>query len=225
MARTAPRSAGSHAARPAQVRAVRDAGSAYSLLNPIRKRILESLREPDSASGLARRMRMPRQVLNYHVKEMARARLLRPAGRRKRRALFEQCYVASAVAYVLSPEIMGPLAARPDSARDRSSAGFLLGMANQVQGEVSYALERAEAEGKRLATLGMSSQIRFLTAEQRTQFSQALDSAVLSVIERFASPFQGESGEPAPGRAYRLVLGCYPIAAPGASGRSENISN
>jgi DNA-binding transcriptional ArsR family regulator len=210
--RRPPRSAGSATTRPSLVRAVRDTGSAYSLLHPIRRRILEFLREPDSASGLARRLRMPRQVLNYHVKEMARARLLRPAGRRKRRALFEQCYVASAVAYVLSSEIMGSLAARPPSARDRFSASFLLGMANQVQEEVGFAMERAEEAGKQLATLGLSSLVRFHSAEQRAQFAHALDSAILSVIERYTAPFRDAGGVAGKGRAYRLVLGCYPIA-------------
>jgi hypothetical protein len=217
-------SVGTLTARPSQVRTVRDAGAAYSLLHPIRRRILESLREPDSASGLARRFRMPRQVLNYHVKEMARVRLLRPAGKRKRRALFEQCYVASAVAYVLSPQIVGSLAASPGSLGDRFSAGYLLGMANQVQEEVGYALDRAETSGKRVATLGMNSQIRFVSAEQRAQFAQALDSAMLSVIQRFTTLFQNTEGMVAEGRAYRLVLGCYPIADPDGGTVARNLA-
>jgi hypothetical protein len=155
---------------------------------------------------------MPRQVLNYHVKEMARARLLKPAGRQKRRALFEQYYVASAVGYVLSPEIMGGLAAKAAPAQDRFSAGFLMVAANEIHKEVGYAAERAEASGKRLATLGMNSQMRFVSAEQRAQFTEALESAVLTVVERYSSPFRDTEGKPAEGKAYRLVLGCYPIA-------------
>jgi DNA-binding transcriptional ArsR family regulator len=219
MARTQVRSTrrishsfGSDDVRPSQIRTVRDSGSAYSLLHPIRRRILELLHEPDSASGLARRLRMPRQVLNYHVKEMARARLLRPAGRRKRRALFEQCYVASALGYVMSPEILGALSLDSGAARDRFSATFLMGMANQIQSEVGYAMERAETLGKRVTTLGMSSEIRFRSAEQRAEFARALDTAVLAVIERYASPFRDGGREPRNGRAYRLVLGCYPIS-------------
>jgi DNA-binding transcriptional ArsR family regulator len=217
LARPIPRSAGRSTARPSAVRAVTDAGSAYSLLHPIRRRILESLREPDSASGLARRLRMTRQVLNYHVKEMARARLLRPAGRRKRRALYEQCYVASAVSYVLSPEIIGSLAAKPGPAQNRFSAGFLLGMANQVQQEVGYALECAEAQGTRLSTLGITGRFRFLSAEQRAEFAQALHAAVLSAIERFSVPFCDAHGKAGTGRGYRLALGCYPISHAGES--------
>jgi hypothetical protein len=155
---------------------------------------------------------MPRQVLNYHVKEMARARLLKPAGRQKRRALFEQYYVASAVGYVLSPEMMGKLAVSAQPAQDRFSAGFLMAAANQIQKEVGYAAEQAESSGKRLATLGMNHEMRFVSAEQRAQFAEALESALLTVMERYSSPFSDTEGKPSEGRAYRLVLGCYPVA-------------
>jgi hypothetical protein len=186
-------------------------------LHPIRRRILELLWEPDSATGLARRLRMPRQVLNYHVKEMARVQLLQPAGRRKRRALFEQCYVASAMGYVLSPEILGKLSANLDIAKDRFSAAFLVGMANRIQREVGYAIERAEAAGKRLATLGLNSEFRFVAAEQRAEFAQALEAAVQSVVERYTSPFRDADGKAGDGRAYRLMLGCYPISEKGST--------
>jgi DNA-binding transcriptional ArsR family regulator len=200
------------AARPGSLCSVRDAAVAYSLLHPIRRLILHSLREPDSAAGLARRLHMPRQVLNYHVKEMARARLLRPAGRRKRRALFEQCYVASAVGYVLAPEILGQLAPVSLAVQDRFSAEALLGIAARMQSEVGYAVERAEAAGKRLATLSLASEIHFSSSEQRAQFSKAIEQAVLSAIQRFTSPVHGGNSEDETvARPYCLVLGCYPI--------------
>ena len=84
--------------------------------------------------------------------------------------------------------------------------------ANQIQKEVSCAAEQAEAGGTRLATLGMNSEVRFVSAEQRAQFAEALESAVLTVIKRYSSPFSDTEGKPAEGGAYRLLLGCYPIA-------------
>ena len=45
---------------------VREAERASVLLHPLRLRIVAELREPDSASGLARRLRIPRQKINYH---------------------------------------------------------------------------------------------------------------------------------------------------------------
>jgi hypothetical protein len=41
-------------------------------------------------------MNLPRQTVNYHARQLARARLLTRAGRRMRRRVIEQCYVASA---------------------------------------------------------------------------------------------------------------------------------
>src|SRR5271155_317559 len=93
---------------------VREPAQAAILLHhPLRLKILAALLEPDSATGVARRMNLPRQTVNYHVRELARARFLARAGRRRRRHLFEQCYVATAHGYVLSPEMLGSLAADP----------------------------------------------------------------------------------------------------------------
>lgn len=81
--------------------------------HPLRLKILGALLEPDSAAGVARRLNLPRQTVNYHVRELAAARLLARAGRRPRRRLFEQLYVATARSYVLSPTLLGALAADP----------------------------------------------------------------------------------------------------------------
>src|SRR5271167_4166496 len=89
------------------------APSAVAILHPLRRRILEALEQPDSAAGVARRLRLPRQRLNYHVRELARAGLLRRAGRRRKRNMVEQCYVASARGYALSPELLGRMGADP----------------------------------------------------------------------------------------------------------------
>lgn len=91
------------------------------LHHPLRLNILAALLEPDSATGVARRMNLPRQTVNYHVRELERARLLARAGRRRRRRLFEQLYVATARSYTLSPDLLGPLAADPTQITDMRS--------------------------------------------------------------------------------------------------------
>jgi len=49
---------------------VRDLEQAAVLLQPVRLRILRALREPLSASALARSFALPRQQLNYHLREL-----------------------------------------------------------------------------------------------------------------------------------------------------------
>lgn len=192
------------------------AQAAALLHHPLRLRILSALREPDSATGVARRMKLPRQTVNYHVRQLARARLLARAGRRMRRRMIEQCYVASARGYVLSPELLGDLAADPAQVQDALSAAYLQSLASRMQSELASASRNATKAGKRLATLSISTELRFQSPEQRAEFTSALQSAILSVVERHSLPFATADPETRAGgvvgRPYRLVLGCYPVA-------------
>jgi DNA-binding transcriptional ArsR family regulator len=221
-----------HAAQNAGVETVRLPRQAAALLHhPLRLRILSALGEPDSATGVARRMQLPRQTVNYHVRQLARAHLLARAGRRMRRRMVEQCYVATARGYVLSPELLGNLAADPARVQDALSVAYLQGLASRMQSELAEVSDRAARAGKRLATLSISTALRFISPEQRAAFTAALQSAILSVVQQHSAPFtisadpsgaasvnSGESA--AAGRPYRLVLGCYPLP-PNRSEQSE----
>lgn len=191
---------------------LRERTQAAALLHhPLRLKILAALLEPDSATGVARRMSLPRQTVNYHVRELARARLLVRAGRRRRRHLYEQCYVATAQGYVLSPEMLGSLAADPAKVADSFSANYLLGLSSKLQSELARSAELATAAGKRLATLSINTELRFTSPEQRAAFTEALQGAIVEVAGRYSSPFTNADNSPAEGRPFRLVVGCYPI--------------
>jgi DNA-binding transcriptional ArsR family regulator len=184
---------------------------AAALLHPLRLRILDALREPDSAAGLARRLRLPRQRVNYHVRELARAHFLERAGQRRRRNMIERRYRTSAQGYILSPELLGRLGLPRERAEDAFSVSYLLGLLALGQSELGRSTREAESQNKRLATLSLSSELRFESAEQRTRFSEELRRAVVDVVARHASPSLLADGSPGTGRPYRLLLGCYPI--------------
>jgi DNA-binding transcriptional ArsR family regulator len=191
---------------------VREPAQAAILLHhPLRLKILAALLEPDSATGVARRMKLPRQTVNYHVQELARARLLARAGRRRRRHLFEQCYVATARGYVLSPELLGSLAADPAQVADTFSAKYLLSLASKLQSELARSVELAATVGKRLAALSINTELRFTSPEQRAAFAEELQRSIIEVAGRHSSPFTKADGSAAEGRPFRLVVGCYPI--------------
>lgn len=186
---------------------------ASALLHPLRLRLLALARQPASAAELARRLGLPRQRVNYHVRALERAGFLRPAGRLRKRNLIEQRYVATARGYLLSPGILGPLAADWRTIEDTASADYLLALAEQVRSDVARASQEAEAEGKRLATLSLKSQFRFETPGQRTEFAGAVRRALVDAIARHSTPNRQDSGRPGRGRPYRLVLACYPAPA------------
>jgi hypothetical protein len=207
--------------KPSSLFIVRDLDRAACLIHPIKRRILAALVQRDSASGLARRLRIPRQIVWYHIQEMARERMVIPAGRRKRKQFLDQCYVARARTYLLSPELLGRLAADPKTAGDRFSASYLLGLASQVHREVTQGLELAGAAGKRLATLSLNAELRFTSKEQRAKFTEELEHAVVELAAKHSAPYKNADGSAGQGRAFRIVLGCYPI--PGAKERGTAV--
>lgn len=184
---------------------------AAALLHPLRLKILDALRAPDSAAGLARRLGLPRQKVNYHVRELARAHFLERAGQRRRRNMIERRFRTTAEGYILSPELLGRLGLPQTQAQDAFSAAYLLGLLSLGQSELGRASREAAQQGKRLATFSVSSELRFESTEQRARFTDEMQRAMVDVIGRYASPHTLADGAAGPGRPYRLILGCYPI--------------
>jgi len=190
---------------------VRDLDRAACLFHPIRRRILEALTERDSPAGLSRRLKLSRQTLNYHMREMAREKMLIPAGRRKRRQFKDQCYVARARTYLLSPELLGKLASDPRILGDRFSASYLLGLSSKLQAELGRSMELAGAAEKKISTLSVNAELRFTSQEQRAGFTAELEKAIVGVVGRHSSPYKNADGTAGQGRPFRLVVGCYPM--------------
>lgn len=190
---------------------VADMNRANVLLHPLRLRILDALPEADTASGLARRFRIPRQKMNYHVRELARAHFLERAGQRRRRNMVERRYRCTARGYILSPEMLGRLGLPHERAEDAFSASYLFGLMATTQAEVARASREATQQRKRLVTLSISSELRFESAQQRAKFASKLRRSVVDIIGRYASPHTLNDGSAGAGRSYRLILGCYPI--------------
>jgi DNA-binding transcriptional ArsR family regulator len=196
------------------VESVRDRSRVGALVeHPLRLAILRAAAEPRSATEIAAGLGLPRQRVNYHLGRLRRAGFLVPAERRQRRGLIEQRYTASARAYVVAPEALGPVAARADDVEDRMSADYLLALASQAQGELGQALLDAARQGKRVATLSISTDVRFTSPQQRARFARALQKAITRVVGRHTSPSLTAEGAPASGRLFRLVVGCYPPPA------------
>jgi DNA-binding transcriptional ArsR family regulator len=189
--------------------------AATLLAHPMRTTILAQAREPVSASELARRIGQPRQRVNYHVRQLAQAGLLQLAGQQRKRNMVEQQYVASARAYVLSPDLLNEAGLKLEDVQDASSAGHLVALCARAQTEVAQVMESAQSAGLRVRTMSMQSDLRFTSAEQRADFTRELLEAVTEVIARHSAPFVDERGAPARGRPFRLLVGCYPV--PGES--------
>lgn len=195
-----------------ELRVIEDAASASVALDPMRSRLLAELREPMSAAGLAARVGMPRQKVNYHLRALESHGLVRAAGERKWGGLTERRLVATASSYVVSPGALGAVAPPSDPGRgmDRLSASYLVALAARVVREVGQLMRRSEETGKRLATLSIDTEVRFRSAEERAAFSRELAGAVATLVSRYHD-------ETAPGgRRHRVMVGAYPMAGESA---------
>lgn len=198
------------------VEVIEDPAAAAVALDPIRSRILAELAEPASAASLAVKLGLPRQKVNYHLRELEKNRLVRIAEKRKWGGLTERLLVATATTYVVSPVAMGPVASDPCRCTDRLSARYLVALAARIMREVTSLLRRSTETGKRLATLSMDMEIRFRSAAERAAFTEQLTRAITQLAARYHD-------ESAPnGRAHRVVIVAHPM--PGEADSKEKKS-
>ena len=193
-----------------------DPASASVALDPVRSRLLSELREPMSAATLAGRVGLPRQKVNYHLRTLEEHGLVRVDSKKRWGGLTERRMVATASSYIVSPGVLGPVAADPAPGMDRLSASYLVAVAARVVREVGQLLRKSEELNKRLATLSIDTEVRFRSAEDRAAFSSELTAAVAALVSRYHD-------ESAPvGRRHRLMIAAYPTpAAPGEAKGKE----
>ena len=192
-------------AQPVALDVIRSAESAAALLDPTRQQLLAHLREPDSATGLARRLKLPRQRINYHLKVLEGAGLVELVEERRKGNCLERVVRATGRAFIISPEALGELAPTAELAGDRLSSAYLMAAAGRTIRDVAVLEEQAKQEGKRLATLTLEADVRFANAEARARFAEELADAVARVAAR-------HHDERAPGgRWFRLLAAVHPV--------------
>jgi DNA-binding transcriptional ArsR family regulator len=181
--------------------------AAAAVVDPLRNRLLTELSQPSSAAGLAARLGLPRQRINYHLRELERLGLATVAKERKWGGLTERVLASTASAYVVSSKALGTLGADPKRVADRFSAGYVIALAVRLAGEVSDLVRRAKVAGKRLPTLSMDTVVCFRSPVERAEFTDELTKAVTQLVARYHDPVAEGS------RAHRLVVAAHPLPA------------
>lgn len=183
---------------------ITDWETAATLLDPVRRQILERLSEPDSAAGVARFLGLPRQKVAYHVRELERSGLVDQVEERKRGNCVERVVRACARRFVISPEVLGGLGLSEADAMDKLSSDYLVAVAAQTIRDVSALREKAQAAGQPLPTLTLQLDLRFGTAQARSAFASELTEFLAAAVQRYHQP------EATGGRTYRFNVTGYP---------------
>ena len=202
-----------HAQLPLQV--IENSEQAAAMLHPLRMQVLEALREPQSASGLARLVGLPRQKINYHLRELEKHDFVQLVEERRRGNCTERLYRSSARAYVISPETAGALAADPEQIQDRFSSAYLTALTSKATRDLGRLRARATEAGKQLATFSLQTEIRFASAARRAAFAKELTREVAALVSRYHD-------EDTPGgRRFEFIIGGYPRLPDKSSARGS----
>ena len=187
---------------PAPVEIIREAERAAAALKPPRPALLAALRQPDSASGLARRLDLTRQRVNHHLRDLEEAGLVVLVEQRRRRGCTERVMMATAQQYLLSPELLGGF---PDAdPGDWPSLAVVAGRTIQDLGVLREHL------GDEVPALSIPTLVRFSSPTSFDDFVRELSQEVARLLTKY----HDESA--ASGRHW-FFLGAYPMA-PSATG-------
>ncbi len=188
-----------------QIDVITGPDQAVVALQRTRRQLLAHLAEPDSAAGLARRLGVPRQRLNYHLRELEREGLIELVEERRKGNCVERIVRATARAFVISPDALGELGATPEEAADRFSSTYLVSAAARAMRDVAALQAGATRAGKRLSTFTLETDVRFATAEARARFAEELANAVAALAARYHDDRNPR------GRRFRVLAAIHPV--------------
>jgi len=185
----------------AALQVIQTADSAAALFHSDRRSVLSALADADSAAGVARRLEMPRQTVNYHLHALEKAGLVELVERRMKGNCAERLMQATAKAFVISPEALGELGVC--DVQDQFSSDYLIAAAAGVVRDTAVLRSRADKAGKKLATLTLESEVRFASAADRHAFTSELTATIARLAAKYNNSAPG-------GRSFRLVVGALP---------------
>lgn len=194
----------------APVQLLHDPDRVRLALSPIRRQLLDLLREPASATQLAAGLGLSRQRVNYHLRALEQAGLVELVEIRRRRGCVERILVAGADAYVVDPAVMAN--AEPVS-QDRYAAEHLIDTAGGIVRDVARMRAAAERSDTRLLTFTIETEVGLAEPND----VHALADALAAAVARVAADFETTSDT---ARRYRFVLGGHPAPRPD-TGRAE----
>jgi DNA-binding transcriptional ArsR family regulator len=188
----------------ADVDVIEEPKRARALLDVTRLELLQNLTEPASAAGLARRLELPRQRVNYHLRELESQGLVELEQERRRGNAVERIYRRASSSYAISTAALGSLGTRPQDIKDRFSTAYQIALASQAVRDLGLLQAGAEAAGKQLPTLSLDVEVRFGDGERRDAFAAELTAEVARLVQKYQDDAAPD------GRTFQFYLGAYP---------------
>ncbi|UJF31481.1 winged helix-turn-helix domain-containing protein [Paenibacillus hexagrammi] len=174
---------------------------AMVLLNPLRGEILAQLTAPASAAEVARQIGDTAQRVNYHLKALVKAGLVRKVGTRQVRNLVEVLYRSIAKSFVLAES----LSMKPETVqklKDQGSLAHLITTSDRLKKDALLLMERSDAE-ETVPSASLQLQVHLPDESKRAAFVEEYSKLVQQLVERYGCSAQGD-------HMYQLIAAVYP---------------
>jgi DNA-binding transcriptional ArsR family regulator len=178
---------------------VRSAAAARSMVHPLRRRLLEAVREPSSAAAIARRLGMRRQVVNYHFRALEKHGLVRHIRDVKTGNCVERMVQAVAREFVIAPSVYARTPA--SAAADRFSVRHAIASSLRTIEDLVTGLETAVGREAGFSTFTLEAEVHFETPAQQAGFARDATAAFEALARKYRRPGGG--------RAFSLKLLAY----------------
>jgi DNA-binding transcriptional ArsR family regulator len=184
-----------------RVEVLDDPEQVAALAHPLRVAILDALRSPDSAAGVARTIGETRQKVNYHVKALLDAGLVRGVGERRTGNFMEQLYKAVARSFMVSSRLACGGEQRLGALRAQMPLEHLVRLGERIQQDAIELLDRAAFDGEEIPSLSLEADVQFPDQAARSAFLEEY----LEMLKPLLKKHGGRKGD-----RFRVALAVYP---------------
>jgi DNA-binding transcriptional ArsR family regulator len=153
---------------------------------------------------VAARIGLPRQKVNYHLRELERHGLLDLVEERRKGNVTERLMRATAASYVISPAALAAVQPDPERSPDHLSARWLLAVAARLVRDVGALITGGARSRKKVATFALDGRVRFASGADRAAFAEELSGALAALVAKY----HDQAAER--GRDHRVIVAVHP---------------
>ncbi|MEQ1932366.1 MAG: hypothetical protein ABL962_00605 [Fimbriimonadaceae bacterium] len=132
------------------------------------------MRQPSSGSGIARKHNLTRQVVNYHIRELEKLKLIEFLEERQVGGMKERVFVSVAKSFVIGPKAIGNLAPKANDTESPSTK--LTTVVSECLGEVSFRPEGSPVLVQELTIAFRDKDERIACMQELTNFFAKIQS-------------------------------------------------
>lgn len=180
---------------------VDSAEQAKVLLNPLRGEILAHLYEPASATEVAKAINEAPQRVNYHLKALEKAELVKRVGTRQVRNLVEVLYQSIAKTFIM-PESLGWSPEAVSRIKEQGALAHLVTVSERIKKDALTLLEQSEGDAE-VPSASLQMKVSLPDEQKRNQFINEYSSMVKKLVEKYQPASASET-------IFNVLLTVYP---------------